>query len=223
MMGPSSTLWASYASSLGPPPSSMAFVLFLFSSCSAKSPISYWKILTFRDFSIEFLLPSFQSIKKKKKKGKTWFLLHHWVVFIPGHQGRISQKRHASSLPLGGICYSPNGRRMGVDKIVEIFMNFVCTSFPQNSLWRNFILDQTSISRVFHFETLSKVRALLPYHLSVLSIYCSFHFIKFKMRRYHNSAEFTLSPFPKSHLNENKNGTFNSLCLTLLACGQEKE
>lgn len=68
MMGPSSTLWASYASSLGPPPSSMAFVLFLFSSCSAKSPISYWKILTFRDFSIEFLLPSFQSIKKKKKK-----------------------------------------------------------------------------------------------------------------------------------------------------------
>lgn len=102
----------------------------------------------------------------------------------------------------GCISHSPNGRRKRMGKMNEISLNFICASFLQSSLWRNFMLGQASIFRVFPFETLSSVTALVSNHSSVSFIYLS-HFIRFRTKGYHNfvvSALPSLSKFTRINI-----------------------
>ena len=130
-------------------------------------------------------------------------------IIQPGHQGRTPWERHSSSSPLGGISHSPNGRRKRMGKMNEISLNFICASFLQSSLWRNFMLGQASIFRVFPFETLSSVTALVSNHSSVSFIYLS-HFIRFRSKGYHNFVVSALPSLPKIHPDKRKNSIFNS-------------
>ena len=142
-------------------------------------------------------------------------------IIYPGHQGRTPWERHASSSPLGGISPSPNGRRKRMGKMNEISLNFICASFPQSSLWKNFILGQASIFRVFPFQTLSSVTALVSNHSSVLFIYLS-HFIRFRTRGYHNLVVSALPSLPKIHPNRHKDAIFNSCVSCCLSVTKRK-
>lgn len=191
---------------LEPSPCSVAFVLFLFSSCSTKSSTCSWRILSFGDFPPEFPLLSFQSVKKKMMRYGFFFTVEYYSARTPG---RTPWERHSSSSPLGGISHSPNGRRKRMGKMNEISLNFICASFLQSSLWRSFMLGQASIFRVFPFETLSSVTALVSNHSLVSFIYLS-HFIRFRTKGYHNFVVSALPSLPKIHLDKRKNAIFNS-------------
>ena len=69
---------------LEPSPCSVAFVLFLFSSCSTKSSTCSWRILSFGDFSPEFPLLSFQSVKKKIMRYGFFFTVEYYSARTSG-------------------------------------------------------------------------------------------------------------------------------------------